>query len=374
MRKIINQKYPLVSVLVVNYNQPDYTVECLNSLAEQTYPNIEIILIENGSNRSSVKKVRKFLDALRSKNTSYIKQIIVLQNKTNLGFATPNNQAFEKSNGEYIFLLNNDAYIKKDTIEKAISYMKKNPKVGVVQNTILLTKNPGLTDSTGSFLTRTGFLIHEGHKEKITKSKKPKEVFSVKGASIFIKRKVIEKAGYKVESKGRGADPITSESSYKKAIFDPDYFAYFEETDFCWRAILAGFKVVYLPRGITFHQLGKTTEKQKSGLIQFHSFKNRLNSLIKNLSFVNLILILPLHLLIIIVLAFAHLFALKFSSFFGILRALLWNLVHLVHTLKKRSIVQKKVRSVKDSYIFSKLAMRFDLSWAINFTISYVKS
>ncbi len=334
------KKNPLVSVIIVNFNEAEYTRQCLTSLQKQSYPNIEIIVVDNGSNDDSVKVIKKF------------PRIKLIQNKSNLGFATPNNQGVKEAKGEYIFLLNNDAYVQKDTIKKVIEYMEKNSKVGVVQNKILLAEKPELTDSTGSFFTKTGFLIHEGHAQPDSTSKKPKEVFSIKGASMFARKSLIEKIG----------------------LFDDNYFAYFEETDFCWRVLLAGFEVIYLPISTTYHHLGKTSRKQNPSFIQFHSFKNRLNSLIKNLSFFNLLYILPLHLFLISGMAFFNLILLKPRNSFGILKAILWNFTHIFSTLNKRKKIQKQIRSIKDSYIFNKVAKPMNLRWAVNFARLYLKS
>src|SRR5207244_9692863 len=78
--------------------------------------------------------------------------------------------------------------------------------------------------------------------------------------------------------------------------FDPAFFAYFEETDLCWRLWLAGWEVGFAANARVRHRLGSTASALPAEFVQFHSFKNRIRTLVKNLGSLRLIWVLPLHL------------------------------------------------------------------------------
>lgn len=312
MTKKKKSKLPLVSVLVVTYNQQKYTKECLDSLRQQQYPNIEIIVVDNASKDGTQSFIQK----------SY-PEIKLIQNKENQYFAEGNNIGYRNSKGKYIFLLNNDAYIEKNVISKLVAYLEDNPKVGIVQNKLLYADNPKKIDSAGSFFTFTGFLFHRGYQQHLVDNN-ISEVFSIKGASMMVKREIIDRIG----------------------LFDPNYKLYFEDTDLCWKSILLGYKVIYQPNSITYHHVGASSSKINLPFIDFHSFKNRILAIITNLHFSLLIIILPIHLILCIAISFIYLFK-NYKNSLAILKAIVWNVKNINSTLKKR----KKIQSTKQCSI-----------------------
>lgn len=312
------QREKLVSIIIANWNSKDDLEECLNSLVKIDYKNIEIIVVDNGSTDGSIELVEE-----------YSRKIVLrlIKYRTNLGFAIPNNDGFKKAKGEYILLLNNDTTVEKDFLTKLVSVLEKDEKSGVVQPKIIFADSREL-QAGGSFLTNTGFLYHFGFGKnpKAAKYRKRMEIFSANGACMLIKRSVIEEVG----------------------LFDPDYFAYFEETDFCWRVWLNGYKILFVPSAVIFHKGGKTAKRFASSFINFHSFKNRINTLIKNLGTKELIKILPLHLLFCELATLVYILLAKPKAAFAIQRAIYWNIVNLGATLKKRLSVQNRIRRIGD--------------------------
>src|SRR5690606_37132848 len=129
----------------------------------------------------------------------------------------------------------------------------------------------------GSFLTKTGFLQHWGFGEKDSEEfDKEKIIFSAKGACLLSPKSVIDKVG----------------------LFDDTFVSYFEETDYRWRVWLAGYKVLYSPVTSIEHKVGMTSKRMNQIDINYNSYKNRIRSLIKNLSFLNLIKIGSIHIVI----------------------------------------------------------------------------
>ena len=114
---------PLVSVVIVNYNGRQFLPECLNALANQTFPRecFEVIVSDNGSTDGSLE--------LLETEYSWVK---VLKNGRNLGFASGNNVAFQAAQGEYLIALNNDTAPLPDWIEKLVQAAEKNPRAGMI--------------------------------------------------------------------------------------------------------------------------------------------------------------------------------------------------------------------------------------------------
>ena len=204
-------------------------------------------------------------------------------------------------------------------------------KNGAVMPKLLMYPQKNLIDSIGAFFLTSGFLYHFGrekdHRQPIYNQ--PMEIFSAKGACILFKKEVLEKTG----------------------LFDKDYFAYFEETDLCQRIWLAGYKVVYTPQAVVYHKGGGASGQMISSYIQFHSFKNRLCTFIKNLSFTNLLKTLPLTLFIYQCASILYLLTGKFGNAWAIQKAIFWNLIHLKETFKKRKFVQNQIRTVTDEFL-----------------------
>lgn len=319
---------PLVSIIIVNWNGGDIFQKCIESLGEVTYPNWELIVVDNGSTEKLLKL---------PKNTKIIK------NSKNSGFAPANNQGVKSANGKYVLLLNNDTLVEKNFLNIMVDKMESEDDLGVIQPKIKIMDNPKLLDNCGSFLTNIGFLHHIGFMKKDSKEYNiEKEVFSVKGACMLIRKKLIDKVG----------------------LFDDEFVSYFEETDFCWKSWLLNYRVIYLPNTYILHKVGFTIKRLDVANINFHYYKNRITSLIKNLSISKLMFILPIHLVISLGISFTFLIRGQFTSSLLILKAILWNIINLNDILKKRSKIQK-IRTVSDTFIFDKLSV--PINWNIFF-------
>lgn len=312
-----------VSIVIVNWNRIDYLKNCLKSLSKLTYRNVEIIVVDNASIDGSIEFVKK----------SYPK-IKIVKNKTNLGFAGGNNAALPKITGEYVLFLNNDTKVDKKFLEPLVEAFEKDNKLGVAQSKILTMDNPKKLDAVGGYFTNTGFLYHYGYYQTDSKRySKPLYMYSIKGASMMTRMNIIRKIG----------------------LFDHDFFAYFEETDFCHRVWLAGYTVQYIPDSIIYHKIGGTSNSMNNAFIQFHSFKNRINTYLKNLGLMELLLLLPIHLMLCELAGVGFIAKNKPGHFIAINKAIVWNIKTLSKTLKKRKRIQKKIRVISDKELFKKV-------------------
>lgn len=325
----------LVSIIIINWNEKEYLNKCIASLFKQTYKNIEIIVVDNASEDGSLQYIRK--------KFSKIKFII---NKTNLGYATANNIGYKASKGKYILFLNNDTIVSKNFLIELIKTLTEDKNIGGIQSKILLMDHPDKLDAVGSFLTTTGFLYHYGvMKDNSAKYSKKIRIYSAKGACMIFKREVLEKV--KVDGE----------------VFDNDYFAYFEETDVCHRVWLAGYEIFFEPKSIIRHKMGATSSKLDNSFIQYHSFKNRISSYIKNLEIFNLFKMLPVHLVLCEIIALTFLFSLKPKLFLAINKAFFWNIKNLKKTLTKRNRIKKTIRFYPDKHFFPIILRRVRLSY-----------
>lgn len=316
----------LVSIIIVNWNGGDVLQRCLESLVKVNYSKWELILVDNGSTDGSYLLSQDF--------QSPVSSFQLIQNRKNLGFAPANNLGYKKAKGDYILLLNNDTEVSPNFLSLMVEKMESDSKIGVLQPKIFMLDKKGYLDNAGSFITRIGFWYHWGFAEKDSKEfDQEKEIFSAKGACMLIRKNIIDKI----------------------SLFDSDFVSYFEETDFCWRVWLVGYKVLYFPKAHIFHKVGFTIRRQNVLDINFHYYKNRICSLIKNLELKNVFSILGVHLIISLGIAGAFLLRGNVKNGFMIFQAIWWNLLNLGGTLKKRGRVQR-IRLVSDKLLFANLS------------------
>lgn len=324
----MRKKTPLVSIIIVNWNGGEVFRQCLTSLEKIDYPNWELVIVDNGSKDESITSIT---------STTGIMRIKIIKNQENLGFAKANNQGYKLARGKYVLLLNNDTLVKSDFLTKLVERMERDRTLGVIQPKIFLMDKPGFLDNAGSFLTRIGFWHHWGFLEKDgPEFGQERDIFSAKGACMLIKHSVIDRVG----------------------LFDEDFISYFEETDFCWRVWLAGYRVVYYPQAKIYHKVGFTIRRLDVSNINYHYYKNRITALLKNLEARNLPIFLIPHLIVSTGVAVAFLL-LRPRSSLVILGAILWNLINVDRIFKKRKEVQE-LRKVKDKKLFDKLLVPVD--------------
>lgn len=330
---------PLVSVIIVTFNGRVHLERCLPALRHQTYQPIEVIVVDNNSSDGSAEFVQ----------TEY-PDVRYLQLDQNYGFAEANNRGIAVASGDLVWLLNNDTEPEPTALAALVSCCSADPEVGGVQSKLLLMDAPETLDSVGAFLTWSGYLYHYGiAKPDSDKYSYPIELYSAKGASFLLKKAAL-------------ADTQLEDGS----VFDPDFFAYFEETDLCHRLWLAGWSVKFCPSSKVLHKMGATSTLMQSSLVQFHAYKNRVASYLAVLPVTWLLRIMPIHLLL--TEAFAVFSLVRFSRnglavFWAIQRALIWNLVHLPSTLAKRNWIAAQIAQVPTGSFLPRLTRSVPLSY-----------
>jgi len=278
----------LVSVNLLTYNAQSLIEPCLNSVLEQTYPNIEILVIDNASEDKTLEQVTRY----KIQETNF--PIKIIKNKKNLGFAAGHNIGIKESRGEYILCLNQDVVLDKDFIKNAVEIMKIDRKIGAVQGKLYKAKiqdscfiQTKILDTTGLVMFKNRRVINRGQGEEDKGQYQRGEIFGVDGAAPFYRRSALEDVKLPIL---KGKIPCLDRFEY----FDEDFFMYKEDVDLAWRMRLYGWKSVYEPRIIGYHLRGageqavtnpiKIIQQRKkiSQMAKFYSFKNQRLMQIKN--------------------------------------------------------------------------------------------
>lgn len=318
-RQIAKQKLkPLVSIIIVNWNGLVDLKACLASLKVIAYPNYEIIIVDNGSTDGSQKYVRD--------QKTGIKNLTLIENKKNLGYAAGNNIGYKKAKGSFLLLLNNDTVIESDFLSVLVQRIIEDQTIGGIQPRILQYPNKKLIDSVGSYFIKTGFLYHYGHnKHDQRKYDQEGVIFTMKGACMLLRKSVIDAVG----------------------LFDPSYFAYFEETDLCMRIWLSGHRILYYPKAIIYHKGGETFKKLQLSFVLFHSYKNRMYTYAKNFELQTAIVIMPLHSSMCLLVTITYIVTGKFDSAYAIFKAFWWVTMHIATIVEERKKIAA-LRKIKD--------------------------
>jgi len=304
---------PLVSIVIPSVDGGEMLLRCVESIANQTYSDIEVILVDNGSSDGSAERAGDILPKLR-----------VIRNESNQGFAPACNQGAREARGDYLLFLNSDAVAEPNSVEELVRIASDN-SIPVLQP--LLVTGDGSVDSAGDLFTWSGFFWHL--QEKPGKNHL-QSIFATKGACMLVKRSVFAELDGFIDS----------------------YFAYFEEADLCWRARLRGYEVALAPSVVVLHIGGQTTSRILEPHQIYHlSFRNRLRSLICNPSRLSMIRILIGHLPACAATALVFLARGRIRVAFAILQALVWPVLNTGSIRTQRRKVQGS-RKVGDAEVF----------------------
>ncbi|PIS42866.1 MAG: glycosyltransferase family 2 protein [Candidatus Kerfeldbacteria bacterium CG08_land_8_20_14_0_20_40_16] len=219
-----------IGIIILNWNGLEDTKECLKSLRQITYSDYFIIVIDNGSDNNEAKQI--------SIEFSQFAEVISLPK--NLGYAKGNNLGIQqalKKNADAVLLLNNDVVVEKEFLNFLVQKLKI-PPVGIVGPKILYYhKKNKIWFGGGGFHWWTGLVFHYGEgKPDSPKYSQNRKVTFITGCSMLIKRAVFDKIGY----------------------LDEEYQLYWEDADFCYRAVKKGFNLWYVPESRIWHKVSQS--------------------------------------------------------------------------------------------------------------------
>ncbi len=232
-----------ISVILVSYNTKEMTKKALNDLfASVGDIKMEVLIIDNASKDGSAEMLLREYP-----------QIKLIENTQNVGFGRANNQALPLLSGQYVLLLNTDAFVQTDTLYKTMQYMEAHPTCGML-GVKLLGRDGALQPSCRYFPTAWNIFLERTNLKKLFKNTKLIDDMSwdhnsvrscdwVPGCYALIRKEVIDQVG----------------------LFDPRYFLYYEEVDHCLAAKRAGWEVVYFPDTTVVH-IGGESAKQEAAI------------------------------------------------------------------------------------------------------------
>lgn len=248
---------PLISIITVNYNELEVTLELLKSIENCGYPNIETWVVDNASKVNSIPHINKHYPKVKT-----------IRSEVNLGFAGGNNLAVQKATGDYLFFINNDAELTKGALEKLIAAFEKVPQLGVVSpkicffNAVSSTQNEDQVNtddiiqyvgtSPVHHLTARNSTFGAGETDKGQYTSFEPTAYA-HGAAMIVKREVIEKVGMMWEH----------------------FFLYYEELDWCARIRQAGYEIYVEPNAKIYHKESLATGKI-SALKMYYITRNRI--------------------------------------------------------------------------------------------------
>jgi GT2 family glycosyltransferase len=232
-----------LSIIIVNYNVKEFLQNLLSSI-QKSISNIstEIIVIDNASDDGSIDMIRVKYPLVK-----------LICNKENVGFGVANNQGLEIAKGEFLLLLNPDTIVQENTVQNLLDFFNRTPPAGLAgckiinsDGTLQLACRRSFPGPWTSFCKVTGLSkifpgsrIFARYNLTYLDENKTYEVDAISGAFMMLRREVYEKIGG----------------------FDPQFFMYGEDLDFCYRAQKAGYKVFYVHSTQIIHYKGESTKR-----------------------------------------------------------------------------------------------------------------
>ena len=276
MTESINVHQPKVCVVLLQWNHAGETIRCLESLAGLAYHSLKIIVVDNGSHAAELDQLMEWTRAqagVSNLNTGWgtwcrvIDEqggklsdthardaevfpfpLMVICESVNKGFAEGNNvgirHALREDNPEFVWLLNNDTEVTSDALSVMVNAMRREPSFGVLQSCLLNAKERGRIDSLGIGIRRRSSVVDEKQGEilSIDPSSDPRlilEGFGACAASALFRACVLQSVG----------------------LFDPAFFAVFEDADLAFRIRYAGWRAGVAIAAVVYHKRGVSGRK-----------------------------------------------------------------------------------------------------------------
>ena len=242
---------PRVTVVVPNWNGERFLQLCLGSLRNQTFKDFETVLVDNGSTDDSVSFVEQNFPEVR-----------VIGLEENRGFSAAVNAGIQASEAEYVTLLNNDTEVDSGWLETLVQAAESHPEAGIFASKLVDFHDRRLLDGAGDALRRSGLPYRIGHLEMDHgQFEREAFVFSACAAAAMYRRALFKDIGH----------------------FDEDFFSNCEDGDLSFRAQLAGYRCLYVPKSVVYHMGSASTGGKRSTTNTRLGTQNGINLLVKNL-------------------------------------------------------------------------------------------
>ena len=271
----MNSTSPLVTIILLNYNCAQDTIDCLRSLEKISYSNYKIIIVDNASTDDSVDKIKNYLvdNKVQYSLFDFLNQeeedskdvlISLIKNNHNGGYGYGNNVGIKyalKNKADYVLILNNDTIVKSDFLEPMVWMSKKDQRIGIVSGKIYFKQKTDIIwFNGGKFSTLTGKTTHFNFNEKDVGQLPSEPITFISGCMWLIPRQVIEKVG----------------------LINEEYFMYIEDLEYCQRVIGMGYTLSIASESNIFHKVGSSTGGRYTSFSVFNRTKNMNKFLLNN--------------------------------------------------------------------------------------------
>jgi len=267
---------PLVSIMILGWNNYSDVINCLNSLVKITYQNYNVVLVDNGSREVNFDK---FISHLKRSKTKYIifdgeisqvkkpksrdNRLFIIKSKQNLGFTGGSNLGlsftWKVCNPKYLLLLNGDTIVTENFLSELVEACEKDKKIGSAQSALIRFDKKTI-DSLG--FKMVGYKAYDSHTGEevsiLADFERYQEIFGCCGASAIYRADLISRIG----------------------LFDEDLFATYEDYDLAWKIRLAGFKSVLARDSVVYHRGGVSRFRKDHVIFDMRSYYAAKNSLV----------------------------------------------------------------------------------------------
>jgi len=238
---------PLLSIIIPNWNGARHLPTCLDSLRRQTYPQREVIVVDNASTDESVALIRRDYP-----------EVALVPLDENLGLTGGINRGIQVARGEVIAPLNNDTEVALGWAAALVAALLEHPEAGMAASKMLLFDRRDTLHSAGDTYGVDGIPVNRGVWQKDEGQFDGDEyIWGGCGGAVAYRRTLLDDIG----------------------LFDEDLFMYCEDVDLNWRAQLAGYRCVFAPAAAVYHHLSATGGGK---LASFYTGRNTLWVLVKN--------------------------------------------------------------------------------------------
>jgi len=211
---------PLVSIIILNYNAGNLLLNCVDSVFKSTYPNFEVLVVDNISTDNSHAVCKKKFG-----------KIHLIENKENLGYCEGNNVGIRNANGEFVVILNPDTTVEPNWLNHLMSAYNEFGE-GLYQPKFFSLNEKHVLQSTGNMLHIFGFgFAKDKGKVDDEKMESIEKINYASGTCLFTSKIVLDKIG----------------------LLDPFLFLYHDDLDLGWRAAHIGINSFYVPKSIIYH-------------------------------------------------------------------------------------------------------------------------
>jgi len=243
---LIETSQPLVIAVILNTSRKDDTLACLQSLAQQDYPNLRLVVLDNTSTDGSVQAIG-----------SAYPQVQIIALRENLGYAGNNNvgiSAALEQGADWVFVLNEDIVLAPNVVSCLMLEARIHPQTGILGPLVYHFDPPTVIQTAGGVMTANWDAVHTGQNQPDTgQFAQPRRVDWISGCAILVRAEVIRQNG----------------------MIDPRFFYYWEETEWCVRIARAGWEVWAVPAAHIWHK-GVQINYQPGPNVTYYATRNRL--------------------------------------------------------------------------------------------------